>query len=273
MNNEEQYLHDFVNSILKGRIFIGRFQEKRYVSHLKDYRDVIVVNPDEKDLHIDLRVIKKRLSNTCKDKWIGITTPDTIGAPVGFCLWVELPEEVFGQYFYKVRSVRFRNNEVLLKIKPLRALVANTSMTKNNTTSETHSSKLEIFKQRLKHLILEDVSTFIYNTVTFNNIKETTKFLVLLLGTLLVGVIEGMKYLAEFSLKLLHELSFLMKTLTPFAIACVDMFGKVVGGFYILLAMIWRDSTKPRTHVNVISSQRNPMLTFGTKHHRLPLGR
>lgn len=269
-NNEEQHLYDFVNSMLRGRIFVGDFQEKRYVACLKAYRDVITLGSDEKDLHVDLAVVKKRLTGVFKNEWIGITTPKTIGAPVGYCIWVELSEEVFGKHWYKIRSVSFRSNEILLKIKPLRAISSNTLFLGSNASSETSELEksangdfLVRLKSKFKNMLFVETSNFLSETITLNNMKETTKFIALLLGTAFVALIGGAKYLADYSLKLVHELSILIKTLTPFAIACVEVFGKIVGGFYLLLAMLWRDRRSPQIRYhNFVTAQRTPMLTY-----------
>lgn len=259
-NEQQQQLYNFVNSMLRGRLFMGDFQEKRYVANLQQYRDVIVINGAEKDLHVDLEVVKKRLSNTFKNKWIGITTPRTIGAPAGYCIWVDLPAEVFGTYWYKIRSVSFRDNEILLKIKPVRAISFNTSSESNVADETVHSSKnTDSTNTKSFNIAIEH---FLHHLLTWENIKETSKFLILLTGTILVGLVEGAKYLAEYGLKLAHELSNLIRALTPFAIACVGMCEKIVGGFYILLAMIFRDFRKPQHYQAVITAPTNPMLTY-----------
>ena len=73
-------------------------------------------------------------------------------------------------------------------------------------------------------------------------------------------LVAGGKQVANWSLKAIHELAFLVDRLTvihiidfshslcnivcrstPFALGALNMLSKVVGGFYVLLAMIWRD--------------------------------
>lgn len=246
-NNDElqQHLCDFINAMLKGRVFIGDFKEKRYVANLNEYRDVIVVDDDETELQVDLSLIKRRLVNTFKDKWIGITTSETIGAPVGLCIWGDLHEEVFGRYWYKIKCVNFRDKEVLLNIKPLKGLVSNTKNTDKSVAQK---------KETVKKIPFD-----FYKSISCENIKETVKFLFVLTGTLLVASIEGVKYFSEFSLKLIRELSNLIKALTPFSIACLGMIEKIFGGFLILISMIFRDLRKPQH--NFVMPPR-PMLTY-----------
>ncbi|CAH1992665.1 unnamed protein product [Acanthoscelides obtectus] len=66
---------------------------------------VIRVSLNEQQFIKTLVKLKKRIQECyLKGPWIGITEPGTIGAPEGFNLWVVLPEEVLGSYWYKVRS-------------------------------------------------------------------------------------------------------------------------------------------------------------------------
>lgn len=242
---EEERLHSFANQMLKGRLFIGDFQEKRYVANIAEYRDVVVIAHDERDLHVDLAVVRKRLMTLLKDRWVGITMPDTIGAPAGYCVWVNLPEEVFGTYWYKIRSVHFTNNEVLLKVKPLRSVSSTAThelcKVPDISNQETVSGPTENLKKiaaNFKRLLATHMLYFFTHVITLNNIKDTAVFLVLLIGTVLGAGVSGGKYFLEFSLKLLHEISDFVKAATPICIACIDMIGKLIGGLYMLIAML-----------------------------------
>ncbi|KAK4883544.1 hypothetical protein RN001_006863 [Aquatica leii] len=46
---------------LQNRLFVGNFQEKRYVASLQAYRDVVVVSNDESELLRDLKAIQTLL--------------------------------------------------------------------------------------------------------------------------------------------------------------------------------------------------------------------
>merc|ERR1719376_1123979 len=59
-------------------------------------------------------------------------------------------------------------------------------------------------------------------------------------------LVAGGKQVANWSLKAIHELAFLVDRSTPFALGALNILSKVVGGFYVLLAMIWRDVRKPK---------------------------
>lgn len=40
-------MQTFCKQMLKTRIFLGHFKEKRYVSNINEYRDLIIINPNE----------------------------------------------------------------------------------------------------------------------------------------------------------------------------------------------------------------------------------
>ena len=81
--------------------------------------------------------------------------------------------------------------------------------------------------------------------LTPTNFVAAIKFLLVLLLAAFTALIAGGKQVANWSLKAIHELAFLVDRSTPFALGALNMLSKVVGGFYVLLAMIWRDVRKP----------------------------
>lgn len=99
---------------LKSRVFQGHYQEKRYVSLLNTYKDLIVLNTEEKVFRDELATVFRCIQNetaNSRDKaadaaWLGFTGPDVIGAPAGFCIWTTLDESEplpFGRYWFQVR--------------------------------------------------------------------------------------------------------------------------------------------------------------------------
>ena len=80
--------------------------------------------------------------------------------------------------------------------------------------------------------------------LNIRNLGQLGKLLMVLVFALLTGLVAGLKQASNFSLKLLHELANLVDRSTPFALGALDMLTKMVGGAYLLLAMIWRDAVK-----------------------------
>ncbi|KAF2893004.1 hypothetical protein ILUMI_13180 [Ignelater luminosus] len=266
--NPEKQLQLFVKQMLQSRLFIGNFQEKRYVDSLQSYRDVIVISNEETDLVRDLEVVKNRLYGFYgQDLWIGITGPDMVGAPAGNCLWVELPDEIFGSYWYKISKVRFRPNEVLLRLKVIRPVSTNIPASTDSFTTPKKTSKcntdnadgenneneqednpIKLLQRSLNESFISaknSLCLFLTTVVTIRNTKEAIKFSSVLLAALLTGAVRFFEYLGDFTIKFMREASVFLKAASPIIIACINLIGKIIGGFYLLILGIWRDRKGP----------------------------
>jgi hypothetical protein len=58
---------------------------------------------------------------------------------------------------------------------------------------------------------------------------------------ILYQVISGI-----FVIKLIERTTWLAHVLTPAALGLMELFSKIIGGFYLLVAMIWKDSIGAR---------------------------
>ena len=72
------------------------------------------------------------------------------------------------------------------------------------------------------------------------------KFVCVLLVAAVAGLARLLPKMLELFNKTIHESAFLLRTATPMFLSVVDMFNKIVGGFYMLLAMMWRDFRRPQ---------------------------
>lgn len=234
--------------MLKNRIFLGHYQEKRHVSSISAYRDLIVLNNTERDLKKLLDSIKLRIGFYNPDAWIGITDSKMVGTPAGHCLWTEIDELPFGQYWFQIKSIKFRDNEVYLKIKSVRAM--ETGDQKVETKLIDDSSDINQVAANFKELLLQWRDStrnhflhFLSNDITKENIINTIKFSSLLLLSLVTGAFHGIKFLGVFTIRFMAEFTRFIHVATPIFFGIIEFFNKIVGGFYILLAMVWKDST------------------------------
>ena len=85
------------------------------------------------------------------------------------------------------------------------------------------------------------------------------RVLVLLLAGL-TGLVAGIKQLSRFTLRALRELAKFTERSTPLALGALNMVGKVFGGAYLLIAMIWRDSVQKPKVRNVSPPSAKPGL-------------
>ncbi|KAG8285466.1 hypothetical protein J6590_079747 [Homalodisca vitripennis] len=77
-------------------------------------------------------------------------------------------------------------------------------------------------------------------TITWSNIKESSKFICALLMATVTALLYGIQYLGDYSIRFFREFNNLIKVSTPIFIALIELVSKTIGGFYILIAMLWR---------------------------------
>lgn len=151
-----------------------------------------------------------------------------------------------------VRPGRHRGTKLLSRLTPS-VIIILTRDTSSLTSSLFSAGAVVDLKSRLVS-VSSDVLTDLWRPrevwaqlrphLNVRNLGQLGKLVMVLVFALLTGLIAGLKQLSNFSLKLLHELANLVDRSTPFALGALDMLTKMVGGAYLLLAMIWRDALK-----------------------------
>lgn len=106
MGDLESSLQRYKN-LLKNRVFLGHFQEKRLVERLNTYKDLVVLGSDEKEFCLEVQLAANQIRSVYgPDIWVGFTGPDVVGAPAGNCIWATIKATVenvtFGQYWFQV---------------------------------------------------------------------------------------------------------------------------------------------------------------------------
>jgi len=280
-SEKERDLQLFVKQMLLSRLFIGSFQEKRYVDSLQSYRDVISIASEEMELIRDMEVVRKRIRGFySQDHWIGITGPDMVGAPAGHCVWVELPDEIFGNYWYKISKVKFRPNETLLRLKVIRPVAATDTSTNikrlsiaspKDTDNEGTDRNTDVMSFQnlqnsftaMKDVTVNSILSFMSTVMTIQNTKEAVKFTSVLFVAVVTGTVQLLEYLGDYSIKFMREFSQIIKAVTPIIIAFINLIGKIIGGFYLLILSMWRDRKGPPPVYQSPYLNRNPMITTG----------
>ncbi|GLV31186.1 uncharacterized protein CBL_12261 [Carabus blaptoides fortunei] len=252
ISEEERNVRIFATQMLKSRIFLGHFQERRYVDAIQAYRDVICINDSEHVLKKDVDLVRKKLrTHYGYNFWVGLTAPDFVGSPRGHCLWVESGNTAFGGYWYKIRGVRFHRNEVTVRLKVVRAMTSNDtignqqSQSLDNMTNILDNISWDALLENAKNTASENIKWFFTTVLTANNIKEAITFLSVFIATSVALSVKGIAFLMNFALRFMRETSILIQSSTPVMISVVNLIGKIFGGFYLLIAMMWRDSKRP----------------------------
>lgn len=287
-NPHEIALQSLCKQLLKSRLFRGFYVERRYVDEVKGYRDIISLQKSEKSLDKMLRDIRDKLqlfySHQNPHMWIGISSGQLTGInnpPLAFntYLWVEMNDLAFGQYWFSIKSIRFRDNEIILKLKEVQNVEEDESSPKwskvptinekqeicdktneslettSNSSTQTPASLKDnqinfddfvILLQQWWATIKQTIYDFMAQDISKANIKAFLRFMGLLIVSILSGALVGVKFLGIFTLRFMFELSRLTHVLTPIIFKIIELFNKMIGGFYILLAMIWKDAVVNR---------------------------
>lgn len=247
-------LKNYVKEILKSRIFLGRYIERRLADKRIGYRDVILVSGAEVELIRDLTEAQQKLITACANTkpWIGITDTEPLGIHTsGVCLWTEIENQPFGAFWFQIKSVKFRDGEVLVTLKCIRhiseafieiePILTGAGNTKKSLESN-NERKPNTSVQSLNETYSEFVDT-LKSFLSITNVKEFITFLFAFVIAIFTGSTAFINFLGNFILALIREISFFVKNSTPMFLGVLDFFAKIIGGFYILLAMMFKQST------------------------------
>lgn len=244
------------------------------------YRDVVVVDATEVAIIKQVKyVTKKSLKILPENSFIGLTNTDddcklyiaSLGPTGGLGTSATQASHPFGRYWFQVCSINFIQNVGFCfdvnVVRPFSNLDNQTCWQCRQRVLQAKSepavkidsinAALLDMKSRLGTVMGEVVSSAgdpaswwvkIRPHLSPANLWAFFKFLLVLLLALVAGLWSGIKQLANFMLKVLHELAFLVDRSTPFALGALNILSKVVGGFYLLVAMFWRDVRKPKSN-------------------------
>lgn len=261
----------FAEQILVDRIFMGDYVEKRYVDKLNAYKDLIAMNKQEEILASDLAKVENRILGVNRNAWFGYTEPHDVGAPPVNCIWTNLDEPdkttqgaasvVFGEYWFQIKGIRFGANAVEIHIKVLRPIDSTSSMSNSMTISSFAQQAMEIDSTKIQQYVQENivevdwvalfnqwkisinrmVYRFFSTEITWNNFVHCIQLFGLLCISFAKLSVNFIHSTGEFTLRLIFELRKLIQTASPIVLSMLSLLTKMIGGFYILIAMIWKD--------------------------------
>lgn len=118
-------------------------------------------------------------------------------------------------------------------------------------TAATEDVEWRILYDFWKRELSAAVAWVLSVAINRQTVTETLRFFSLIIVSIFAGSTKIIKYLGIFTIKLIERTTWLAHVLTPFAMGVLDLISKIVGGFYLLIAMIWRDSVgAPRRPLN-----------------------
>lgn len=299
---------------------------------------MVVLHKSEVELKDDINVTQSKLMSCFGgNKWCGITSPDTIGAPAaGYCLWTKLQNVPFGFYWFKIRQICFEEREIIVLLKIVRSVpedaltpsISSTSLTKTFSESvESLKSRFQTsFQPSSQQSAQQDIPVPVQDesqnlkaklnvsptksnkeeknietpkpmsdkhsnriAKQYPNMGDFVTFVGLLMShsresfiflySVCVATVNAagkcVEFTGNFSLKFLHELNVLLRTVTPIILAVIELVGKLVGGLYLLIAMLFQKRPGPlpaRQFMPQLQSQR-PLqaIQYPKTYHRVPL--
>lgn len=261
----------FAEQLLIDRIFMGDYQEKHYVAKLNAYKDLIVLNKQEQILADDLTKVKNKILDDNLNAWYGFTEPNEIGAPAAYCVWTSLDEPnkvksdaasvVFGEYWFQIKGLRFCVNAVEIQLTILRPIDSTSSMSNGLDISSLAQQALEVDTQKIQQYFQENIIEvdwknlfnqwktsinhmayrFFSTEITWRNFINCIQMLGLFCIALVKLSVHFVHCIGEFTLRLTFELTRLIKASSPIVLAVINLLSKMIGGLYILVAMIWKD--------------------------------
>lgn len=244
---ESTRVKNCVKESLKSRIFLGRYIERRLINQQVGYRDIVVVSAAESELKRDLIDAQQKLRSACsKISWIGITDTDFIGynPTGGVCICTEIDNQPFGVFWFQIKSLKFREDEIILTLKFLRHITETFLEVEPILTGGTKKYKETLENKVGNDVTLNETYTDIVFTfksaLSITNVKEFFTFLFAFVIAIFTGSTAFVNFLGNFILALIREMSILVKNSTPMFLGVLDFFSKIVGGFYILLAMMFK---------------------------------
>ncbi|KAL7730923.1 hypothetical protein ACLKA6_014166 [Drosophila palustris] len=287
MPPEELAMQSLTKQLLKSRLFRGIYLERCFVEQVGGYRDVISLQCSERDLEKQLLSSAAQLQifyqRFVPNMWVGITKGN-IGnykhiphpAQLDTCVWTELNDLAFGEYWFSIKTLRFRTQEVQLKLKMVRAVEPETLATPRNTLSLKRVSPSRVAAitagdraetadanaadivpedqmptvgladfvtvlQQWRQSVITTIYEFMANDVNKRNIMGTIRFLGLLIFSIISGAAVALRFMGIFAVRFLFEISRFTHTATPIVFKLIEFFNKIVGAFFILLTMIWKD--------------------------------
>uniref|UniRef100_A0A1L8D9E3 Putative conserved plasma membrane protein n=1 Tax=Nyssomyia neivai TaxID=330878 RepID=A0A1L8D9E3_9DIPT len=263
---EDDSVEDLCKKTLKSRIFLGEFREKRLVPELNSYRDVIVVSArTEAAIANDLDIVHDKLVDLHAGgdvQWIGLTrnTGQRVKGLESVSVWTELDSfHTFGTYWFQIKTIRFRSNEILLKLKVLRSV--------DDVVPQQDSQELPFKWEDIDWPVVEQLGRHIYTwtaqqarsvvtsllsiRISMVQVVSYIKMFIFLAITAVVSLFHVTRAIGEFGLRFITESRRCIHTLMPLFLGIIDFFTKIVGGFYMLIAMVWRDSINLRGRNNL----------------------
>lgn len=252
---------NYAKDLLKSRIFLGRYIERRLIDQRIGYRDIVLLSAAETELKKDFNEVKQKLRFAYPNtNCVGILDAEVLGiSSSSLCIWTEIENQPFGPFWFQIKSIKFKSGEVMVTLKCLRYIsdafmemepVLTGAVDKSRLSPKVTKADNGVDPHSLSDTYSEIVG-ILKDALSIRNVKEFFTFVFALIIAIFTGSTTFVNFLGNFVLALIREMSILVRNSTPMFLGLLDFFSKIVGGFYILLAMFFKPSNPPPNRRNV----------------------
>ncbi|XP_068244597.1 uncharacterized protein [Palaemon carinicauda] len=247
---------EYIEERLRGHMFSGWIEERKWVENLAGYRDIVEVDEWEVEINQILMCVIRSIPGVLEGKkWINITPPSD--KEPCYCLWTLLPTPPNpGHYWFSVTGVSIHPQfglRVMLKIirsihphdgelaKARRQRRKQLAAKEPGSELETLSEQVQEWLLQIRQISLSSVWSAVSSTLTISNIKEAFRFVIVLSMTLVVGIVAFVRESHHYGIQFLHASGVFFRNITPFMQSLLAFFEKIIGGMYLLIAMVYND--------------------------------
>lgn len=267
--------YEYSQAKLKDVFFSGVYEDRIYVESVKGYRDRVIVDEEEARLIKSLKSVLRRGKKFQGENFQGIKKENDEKLSI-YVFWSNNADAPpFGRYWFLVDNLISSGNVgIQFALRPLREKETNVTgnikscpkcgsvldQTTNSSSSEIDNSELSV-NELARDLqgrfigVFGQPSEWWENAkphLTISNVIKVFKLMVLLLVALVTGIGAFIQALVPKVNKTIFALSHFLGQSMPFLLACLDTINKVIGGFFLLITMMWKDMVYGRSPGNNI---------------------
>lgn len=142
-----------------------------------------------------------------------------------------------------MKKLKYDSKNVIINLKVLRAIEVNEKDCDAAENININEIMLQMWN-RICAINSKSVLTYFV---------ETIKFIFLLFVTIIASSADIVKYLGMFTIKFIDSCSQLIHILTPIFLSIIELISKICGGFFLIIAMIWKDSVGKKTQTQTLA--------------------
>lgn len=270
--DREVDLPSYIAERLHGTIFSAWYTDRLWIEDLSAYRDQIQIDAVEERTIKVFKSVHRRLKKASNSSFTGISKSNDLISI--FVDWSK-DSQVMGHYWFIINSTNLdANHRLTFDLRILRPVAGGDQNVSGAKCPHCGKLPIQDSMQKDDPLNLSEIAsqlqwkfrdvikptewwTDVKPHLTLDNVLKTIKFVFVLVLAAVSGTANFILHIASHTDRIVHALSGLIRTCTPFLLACVDTFNRVIAGFFTLIAMMWKDVRRPQENANRLAYERN----------------